>query len=438
MARLQAQAAAEAAVFEEGTSVAKRDRGGRGRRARRGLTAWAATTVVVAVVVLAGPRLVPGAMLAGRVTEALAAATGAEVTVGRAQLTLLGGPGLQVRDARLVRAGAYDVRLERADVSLAVLPLLRRQLVVDGARVGGGVLEASWRGQPLAIAGLRARARGLNYALPRPGEPAAPQPLLPPGLRGSLALACDHGAWSAFAVDALDLQAALDKRVLIVRSLSCRTAGGTVSATGAWDPSRAPAGAVEGVVRLEGVDAAELVQPWAPEVASQLEARVTGQASLACSLGDAATIVSTLAGQGSLRAGKGVLRAGPWLAEAKPYLGSRQDLVDIRFDDLRHAFRIGGGAFTADTLALRGPDTDWDLSGTLGFDGSADLGVHLRLPPDFVPNLGSMTMYVMALRDGERRVNLDITLRGPLADPVVGLDFAAMARRLAKPAGGAG
>lgn len=408
---------------------------GRGRRAAAALVVSAAA---LAAVVFIGPRLVPGPMLAGRVAEALTAATGAEVTVGQARLTLIGGPGLRVDNARLVRRGAYDVALERADVSLAVLPLVGKRLVVDGARASGASARATWRGQPVALADFTLKARGLNYELPRPSQaavaaPPTDGPLLPPGLEGSVSVKLGHGDWTTFAVDDLDLEASLQERVITVRSLTCRTAGGTVSATGTWDPTAAAAAAVEGAVRLDGVEAAALLRPWAPDVATQLEARVSGEVKLACTLGDAATIRSTLSGEGNLRAGEGMLRTGPWLSDAKQYLGDRQDLIDIRFTELRHVFRVAGGTFAVDTLALRGPDTDWDLGGTLGFDGATDLAVHVCLPPDFVPELGSMTMYALALRDAERQVNLDITVQGPLADPVVGLDFAAMAKRLVKP-----
>ena len=93
------------------------------------------SAAALAAVVFIGPRLVPGTMLAGRVAEALTAATGAEVTVGQARLTLVGGPGLQVSNARLVRRGSYDVALERAELSLAVLPLAGRR-VLTGAGFG--------------------------------------------------------------------------------------------------------------------------------------------------------------------------------------------------------------------------------------------------------------------------------------------------------------
>ena len=309
-------------------------------------------------------------------------------------------------------------------------------------RARGRTAHVSWRGHPLALSAFDVKASHLNYALPKldgaaGGSGAAAGPPLPADLKGSLSIALEHGAWSAFAVDDLALQASVKQGVVTVRSLACRTAGGDVSVTGSWSPG--PAGAaVEAVVRLAGIDAAALLRPWAPEVATQLDARVSGDARLACTLGDAATIRATLTGDGRLQAAGGTLRTGPWLAEAKPYLGSRQDLVDIRFTRLRHVFQVGSGVYQLDTLAIRGPDTNWDLQGTLGFDGNSDLAVHLCLPPDFVPNLGSMTMYAMALRDAERRVNLDITVRGPLADPVVGLDFVAMSKRLAKPRGAPG
>ena len=58
-----------------------------------------------------------------------------------------------------------------------------------------------------------------------------------------------------------------------------------------------------------------------------------------------------------------------------------------------------------------------------------DLAVHIKLPTGFTPNLGSMSFFAEAMRDRERRVNLDLRLTGPVDAPEVTLDLAAMSRR---------
>jgi hypothetical protein len=397
--------------------------------------------------VMIAPRLVPEDRLASRAAEAMAAATGADVTVGAAQLTLVGGPGLRLRQARIARAGHYDVELEQLDVSAAVWPLLRRQLVIDGLRVRGPSGSALWQGLPVELSGFECRVDRLRLNVPLTGSAAAPSArdpadlipldLIPLDMAGSFAFTAARASWSTLVLDRVEASCGLERRVLEVRSLTAGCGGGRTMASATVDFASLPGGALAGELTLDDVEARALLGAWLPEVTAQLDARLTGDVRAECSLRDAATALSTLEAEGRLSTGAGVLRAGPWLGEVEPYLGDRQDLVDIRITELRHAFRVADGSYLVDTLTIDGPDTEWSLGGGVGLDGRLDLAVHLRLPAGFTPRMGSLTFFAEALRDADRRVNLDFRLIGPIADPAVTLDLSALARKSKVPAAGA-
>lgn len=421
--------------------------GGRRSGARPGrwlVRALAALAVLAALVVIVGPRLVPGDRLAARAAEALAAATGARVTVERAAATLVGGPGLRLRGVRLDGGPAWQATCESAEVSLEVAPLLGRRLVVDRLAARGPQLTALAGGRPLTLAGFAVEAKGLGLVLVDPAVTApATAPLsaglpatrLPAGLGGKVVVQADHLAVGAFALAAVTAEIRPDGRRFVVSSLAAQCGGGELAADGALDLGVVP-GAWEATLRLKGVEAAALLGEWAPEVASRLDVSLDGNARAAGAAAGGAAL-ATLRADARLDGGGGLVRAGAWLAGAEPYLGDRQDLVDVKLSGARLVARLEDGRCRVDTLALRGPDTDWDLAGTLdvvapaaGAPPALELGVHLRLPPGFTPELGAMRFFAEAMRDRDGRINLDLALRGPLAEPVVTLDLAAMSRRL--------
>jgi len=162
--------------------------------------------------------------------------------------------------------------------------------------------------------------------------------------------------------------------------------------------------------------------------------KLTGDADVGMPLGGDGGL-DALTAAAHLTTGEGLLRAGPWLGDVGPYLGDRQDLVDIRIATSRLAVRLEDGRCLVDTLVITGPDTDWDLAGALGLGGAdgataaMDIAVQIKLPPGFTPNLGSMSFFAEAMRDRDRRINLDLRLTGPVTGPDVTLDLAAMSRR---------
>lgn len=421
--------------------------GGKGRpkaRGRRALGLMVALALLSAVIVLGVPRLVPGERLAAQVAEALATATGARVTVASASATLIGGPGLQLRGVRLDGGDAWQVALESVEVSLAVAPLLSRALVVDRLLATGPAGAAKIGRRTVALTSFTVEASGLGLALPTAaGGPLGASGTADPGagwpgsLRGMVAVRASQVAIGDMALAEVAAEVHPHGRRLAIDSATATCGGGDLAFDGTIDLGPVPA-AWAGSLRLVGVGAAALLAEWAPEVAPLLDTRLTGDVSGAGLLADNDASLRELRSEAHLGVGPGVVRAGPWLAGAEPYLGARQDLMDVRVTGGRLAVRIAEGRCLVDTLALRGPDTDWELAGTVDLvvppgaaaEPALQMGVHLRLPPGYTPELGSLAFFAEALRDAEGRINLDLGLRGPVADPGVTLDLAAMSRRM--------
>jgi hypothetical protein len=403
------------------------------RRRPRWARVLAGLALVVALgsgIVLVAPRLVPGDRLATRATEALAAATGADVTIGAAQLTLVGGPGLRLREARIRRTDQYDVELEQLDVSLAVWPLLRRQLVIDGLQARGPAARAVWQGQPVELSGFALRGDRLRLNVPLTGsEPTWPE-------SGSFTFTVARATWSTVVVEQLQATGGIEQRVLTVRSLTAGCGDGRVEVAATIDFASVPGGLLAGELAVDAIDTDALLGSWVPDVAAQLDAHLTGRVQMQCRLLDVATALASLKAEGNLSTGEGLLRAGPWLGDVQPYLGDRQDLVDIRIRELHHAFQVADGRYLVDTLTIDGPDTKWSLGGAIGLDGALDLAVHVRLPSGFTPRMGSLSFFAEALRDGQGCVNLDFRLKGPFAEPAVTLDLSALARLSKRPPAG--
>lgn len=418
--------------------------GGTGRpkaRGRRVLGALVVLALLVAAVVIGAPRLLPGDRLAAQAAEALAAATGARVTVETASATLVRGPGLRVRGVRLEGADAWQVTLESAEVSLAAAPLLRRELVVDRLVAKGPEAATQAGRRAVAVTSFTLEASGLGLALAGPAA-AGPGHRWPKVSRGTVELRAARVVIGGFTLVDVEAKARPLGRRLVIDAVTASCGGGALVLDGEVDLGEVPA-TWEGLLRLTGVDAAALLGEWAPAVATQLDTRLTGQvrAGGVMTAGDVTAgymAAAALRAEAHLGVGPGTVRAGPWLQSAAPYLGTRQDLVDVKVAAGRLAARIAEGRCLVDTLALRGPDTDWALAGALDLvvpPGSAtgpavQMGVHLRLPPGFTPELGSLAFLAEAMRDADGRINLDLGLRGPLGEPGVTLDLVAMSRRM--------
>jgi len=398
------------------------------------------TAAVLALLAVALPKLVPADRLRAQAVAAAEKATGADVAVGRVGVRLLPRLALTLDDATIRGTGAdllaargvdwgldrFEVRVGRVEARVALGPLLGGRIAVDRIAAAIPRLAVDRLGRTVTAEDvtlvLRDLAPGSGGAGAAPAG-AAPGDRLPADLAFRTRL--DAGVLTVAGVAWRDVRvdAALKQRVVTVERASADLDGGRVTARGTVDFVADPGGRLDAEVDAEDAPAAGLLAGWAQDLADRLDTRLTAHASGTCDLRDAATVRRTLDLAGTASAGDGVLHAADWLRDVSPYLGRRQDLKDIRFTSLRHAFAVRDGRYQVQTLVLDGPDTAWDANGSVGLDGTLDLGVQVKLPPGFTPELGSWSFLAAQLRGDDGRVRLDLVLKGTAERPSVGLDL---------------
>ncbi len=139
---------------------------------------------------------------------------------------------------------------------------------------------------------------------------------------------------------------------------------------------------------------------------------------------------ATLGGEGRCRVADGTLHLERWLHGAERYLGDRSDLLQVVFGSLGGTLRVDAGELVVPDLALDGPDTEWRGSARLGFDGSLDARLQVRLPAGVTPGEGLVAAAASLLRDADGRITLPLHLTGRIAAPAVALELASPGRRL--------
>ncbi|MBE0566913.1 MAG: AsmA family protein [Krumholzibacteria bacterium] len=395
----------------------------------------AALLIVLAAVV---PMLVSADAVRDRLLPQAEAATGARIALDEAQLVILPRLGLKLRSGRIEGTGqglreargrdwgieSYLLEIDEVEVGAALWPLLSRRLEVRQVRLSGPQLRLVRDGRVTVAQDYRLVLRDLAL-----GPAAAPVPGAPPGDAIPADLACRADlaigrlAHGDVVYDDVTAEAALEDRVLEVPRFAARLGGGALSGSAAVDWARDPWGELVFAWEAAGVPAADLLGPWVPELARRLEGTLDASGRGSCSLRDRDAALASLDLAGTASAGAGVLHAADWLRDVSPYLGNRQDLKDIRFTELGHAFGVERGRYVIEDLAIDGPDTRWRGAGSVGLDGSLDLALQVTLPPGFTPDLGQWSFLAETLRDRDGRVQLDLVLGGRAERPSVGLDL---------------
>jgi hypothetical protein len=104
----------------------------------------------------------------------------------------------------------------------------------------------------------------------------------------------------------------------------------------------------------------------------------------------------------------------------------------LRFRDAKVPFRVVRGAVVTDPVVLDGPNGEWKLIGSVGFDGNLDYAVSTTLPKEVAARLGAnAALAAGALSDAQGRILIDLRVRGPASSPQVTWDPGAMRDRLA-------
>lgn len=420
----------------------------KGKLGRRLPIVLAVIVLVPVVLALIGGLLLPKDRFKREVAAYLAEATGAEVELGtvgvkfwpRLALSLDGGtisgtgPALARATGSATDLRDYRLQLARLDVQVGLRPLLSRDIEVRALTLAGPLLEVSWDGGRmeardfrLSVTDLSLPVQAARQAAAQGASPeAAPGETIPYELAFAYEGAVDRLILQDVPYEQVEFQGDLDALILTLASLTARRATGVITASGEIDWERDRWGELDFEARAEAVPAGSLLEPWAAELAARLSGDLDAEVSGTCNLRDSETVTRTLSLVGRIRCGEGVLAAADWLQDVAPYLGRRQDLKNVRFGALDHAFRVDQGKYLIENLHIDGHDTDWRGSGWVSLDGEMDARVQVKLPAGFTPELGRWSFLAETLRDQDGRVNLVLHLTGPSVRPRVVLDPASL------------
>jgi hypothetical protein len=223
--------------------------------------------------------------------------------------------------------------------------------------------------------------------------------------------------------------------VLTFAEVTARRGTGQISGQGKIDYAQDPYGLFSFQAKAQDVPASALLEPYVPKVAPLWEGAVSADASGSCRMQDKMAVLQSLALDGEALSTNGRILADKFLADISPYLGARQDLKTIKFHSFLQHFAVRDGRYLVQDLKLKGPDTDWLGDGWLGFDGSLDLALRVKLPAGFQPDLGSMSFLAQALRGEDGRIELALHLTGQARQPKVQLDLSEAKARAEEQAG---
>jgi hypothetical protein len=414
---------------------------------KRKFRLWRRVAILVAIPVLLivlARVLLPGDRVRSLVIEQIETATGAEVTLGDASLRF--GPGLGVGlDGGTIRGtgealraasgtesklSTYALDLEGLTVSLAIGPLFKKEIRINSIRVHGPHMNFAWDGGEADIADYKLVLKDLGLGVgavtgairPDPAS-AAPGEMIP----ADLEFAFDGGAGRVTAQEADYLDVAFEgmfaDRVLTLEKFAASRSTGRLSGDARLDYATDPWGLLTFHAEAEKVPATALLEPWLKDLAERLEGDLDAVVHGGFSVRDSAAVLNTMDLEGALLCGPGQFRASDLLREASPYLGDRQDLKDIRFDELAHGFKVKDGKYLIEGIRTRGADTEWTGLGWLDFQSNLDLDLSVRLPAGFTPDLGQWSFLADGLKDKEGRVNLAFNLNGRTSRPNFKVDL---------------
>ncbi len=403
--------------------------------------------VLVAFVLLV-EKLVPTDTITDRIVTEVARATGAEVTLAEARIQWRGNWRVTLAEGSIAGTGAalaaatgsandlesYAIAVSELSVVVALWPLLQKNLEVRAVTLSGPGLAVRWDHGEASAAGFKLRLTDLHLGLDNPLTAAAekgapPGKLIPGDLAFSFTAAADTLVLQNAPYTHLELEGGFAAKVLKVTSLSANRSTGRVTGDLSVDLTANPWGHLVFAAEVEEVPAKALLEPWLPDVASRLDCALNSDLTGEFDLRDNRVVMSTLMVSGRVDGGPGILHASDWLRDAGPYLGDRQDMMDVGFRDLVHQFEFSQGRYQFRELTLSGGDTEWTGGGWLDLEGNIALGIGVKLPPGFTPDLGNFSFLAEGLRDSAGRINLPLKLTGRAARPTVGVDFGRLRRK---------
>ena len=312
---------------------------------------------------------------------------------------------------------ALEATVERPLALLAPAP-------TAGSAAGTGPARA-----PIAPAVVRFNAAStyLDLAEVLPITPGAP---ILPNATGGGRVTIGRLRNQKLDVEDVTARVVLEPGVLVVPEYSMRAYGGTALGNARFDlrdPAK-PAFAVK--TQVDSLSADAVLSAWTP-VKRLLNGSLTTTLDLSGAGLTPADLKQTITAVGLALVANGTLGPGPALEAVARYTRIPA-LKQLRFKDARVPFRVERGRVVTDPVAFDGPNGEWRLIGSVGFDGSLDYAVSATLPQEVVQRLGATSALAAgALSDPQGRVFIDLRLTGTATAPQVAWDGGAMRDRLA-------
>ncbi len=250
-----------------------------------------------------------------------------------------------------------------------------------------------------------------------------------PNARGGGSVAIARLKNGALDVKNVVASVALEPAVLTSPRFSLDGYGGKVGGTARFDLSdpRRPSFAVK--AKIDTVQADALLSAWTP-AKGLLAGALSTDLDLSGAGSSPEDLKRTLTAIGLAAIANGQLGPGP-IFEAIGGVTKIPALKTVRFNDARLPFRVERGRVVTDPVKLGGPYGDWQLTGSVGFDGSLDYAVSVTLPPQAAEALNAKSALAAgALSDGQGRLLLDLRVTGTAKSPRVAWDTKAMQSRL--------
>lgn len=220
----------------------------------------------------------------------------------------------------------------------------------------------------------------------------------------------------------VSLDGTLRARVIDVPSLAASLGTGRIAGSARVDYAEDPTGHASWQATVTDVPASALLEPYAGWLAAVWTGALNAELSGDCGLADPEVVRRTLSLTGDLRGTEGSVDLRQQLSGVSKYLGSRQDLLQVTYNRLRQHVVVDDGKVLLQDLAIDGTQTDWSGDGWVSLDGGIELGLHVKLPAGFTPDLGDLSFLAEGLRDDQGRIGLDLKLTGQARSPAVGLD----------------
>lgn len=217
----------------------------------------------------------------------------------------------------------------------------------------------------------------------------------------------------------LDVRFTLEKNILTVSNFSGRVAQGTFSGTKRVDLGR-KGFAYDATLKVRQVDANPLTSALYPPIAGTIGGLLDVDLDLNGAGTTTASLQRNLSGAGKLTITDAQL-SGSGLAKGLASYFQEDDLRLLKFSQFSAGFRISNGQILVDG-DFSGSQVKLQPQGTVGLDGSLDLRLPMRVPPELGRKLGVKINFTGVLRDSEGWTVLPLTVKGSMSEPVVGFD----------------